>query len=668
MTGKSRRTTSGERSVPELAIALGLLVVSGLLVGFHVWCFYSAVCTGRFFPVAQELEVEAVKEGIPFDVFWILAVVVFSAECFYSARKLVSASHVSTPRALFLQSLAYVPCLALLPEVLYYSYVKRGLPYASVFVFPLVMGLVVALRRLWLPQEATKEEKPSTGARRYFAVLLLMMCAYVLYFSWLTIRRYHGLRIGYSDAGLFWEIVRHSSEGRLFFSNHYLFAPPRVVHQTFLALHVQPILLLLVPFYWLNSGLETLIVVQAVVLASGALAVYLLASDVLANEKLALLLAGVYLLYPPLENLHFNYYEGFHPVSLAVPFLLFAFLFLRRGKTWAFAVFCLLALFCKENVGLVVFTLGIYAFFFLKRRRLGAVTAAAGILWTVVCAQLVIPYFRGQAYPFWQDLYPHLGDQLVHPWKLLGLVFNSRKVIFLLELLTPLAFLALLSPSTLMLAIFPLGISLLVENQDPTEGSRWAYFSTLFHNHSLIIPGVFISAVMGARRIVCWGQGARPRLAKWKLPARLDPAALGRAVAGLLLVTALLCNFFLGALPVSISFLPELVATPVKAELVPLLREMIPPDATLEATDFMANHFLDRKKMRVLPAGKVPEAEYVLLDLDDQWAQLDLSGKSRKSLARLVSSLERGSGYDMLYSCERIFLFKRAPAVGSDEP
>lgn len=655
---RSKTISSDERLLPELSIALGTLLVAGVLVGFHLWCFYA----GRLWAVAQKLEVEPFKGGIPPEVFVLLAVVGFLAECTLSARKLVSTSGIRLSRALFLQSLAYLPCLALLPDAFYYANVKRGLPYVAIFVFPLVMGLVVALRRLWLPNGAEEEKGAQRDAKRYLAALLLLMGAYALYFSWLTIRRYHALKIGYSDAGLFWEIVRHSSGGKLFFTNHYLYE-----HQTFLALHVQPLLLLLVPFYWLHSGLETLFVVQALVLASGALALYLLARDELRSEKLALLLAAVYLFYPPLQNLHSNYYEGFHTVSLAVPFLLFAFLFLRRGNTWAYALFTGLALFCKENVGLVVFSLGIYAFFSLKRRRLGAVTVVAGLLWTVACAQLVIPYFRGEAYPFWKDLYPNLPDQLAHPWKLFGLIFSARKVVFLLELLTPLALLALLNPSTLLLAIFPLGISLLVENQDPTEGGRWAYFSTLFHNHSLIIPGLLISAVMGVKRIIGWQGGLGALLRKFKLPANTDAAALGRALAGLLLVTAFLCSFFLGSLPISIGFLPELAETSSKTKLIPQLKEMIPTEATLEATDFIANHFLDREGMRVLPPEVRPTADYVLLDLGDKWLELDLTGKSRRKLTGLISSLKDSGEYRMVFSREGIFLLRRIQPSASNK-
>ena len=103
---------------------------------------------------------------------------------------------------------------------------------------------------------------------------------------------------------------------------------------------MNPILLAFVPFYWLRAGPEFLLVVQVAAQASGAVAVYLLARDRLADRWLALVLAGVLLLNPTYQ---FLTWEFFHPDALAVAPLLFAYWAARlralavvrgRGRAW----------------------------------------------------------------------------------------------------------------------------------------------------------------------------------------------------------------------------------------------------------------------------------------------------------------------------------------------
>ena len=69
----------------------------------------------------------------------------------------------------------------------------------------------------------------------------------------------------------------------------------------------------------------------------------------------AALLAGAYLLYPALGFLVLN---EFHPVALATPLLLWAFLYVEEGR-WLWALpFLVLAAACKETVPLVIGTMG----------------------------------------------------------------------------------------------------------------------------------------------------------------------------------------------------------------------------------------------------------------------------------------------------------------------
>src|SRR5256885_7634054 len=118
-----------------------------------------------------------------------------------------------------------------------------------------------------------------------------------------------------------------------------------------LAAHFDPILALFAPLWWIWPSPEMLLVVQAIVVALGALPVYWLARKHLGSERAGLAFALAYLLYPATTWLTLN---EFHPVAFAAPALLYGFWFLDEGRPLPFAIFALIAALSKEEIGLVV--------------------------------------------------------------------------------------------------------------------------------------------------------------------------------------------------------------------------------------------------------------------------------------------------------------------------
>src|SRR5207253_1053058 len=144
--------------------------------------------------------------------------------------------------------------------------------------------------------------------------------------------------------------------------------------------HVNPNVVLLVPFYWLGAGPHFLYLVETLALALGAVPVWLLASDALADGWLALCVALAYLLFPALEWI--NWWH-FHPEALAVTPLLFAVWLARKGRWRWYAVCVLLVIACKEDAPLTVLALG--ALVAIKHnRKAGLITMAGAFGWLVV--------------------------------------------------------------------------------------------------------------------------------------------------------------------------------------------------------------------------------------------------------------------------------------------
>src|SRR5579871_3496164 len=93
---------------------------------------------------------------------------------------------------------------------------------------------------------------------------------------------------------------------------------------TRLSFHVEPIIPFLSIIYFFHQHVETLLVMQTVAVASGAIPTRLLARRHLQHPLAELAFPLAYLLFPALEAA--NLYE-FHPVTIAAPLLLWAFYF-----------------------------------------------------------------------------------------------------------------------------------------------------------------------------------------------------------------------------------------------------------------------------------------------------------------------------------------------------
>ena len=115
--------------------------------------------------------------------------------------------------------------------------------------------------------------------------------------------------------------------------------------------HASLILIFLIPLYWIVPGTMTLLVVQAIVVAAGAISIYLLAKHVLNSGAMALSAAFLWLANPALNG---GAMENFHPdsfLALFIPLCLFA-AFTKRWRLFAIAV--VLSLLVKEDALLLM--------------------------------------------------------------------------------------------------------------------------------------------------------------------------------------------------------------------------------------------------------------------------------------------------------------------------
>ena len=304
------------------------------------------------------------------------------------------------------------------------------------------------------------------------------------------------LTTGY-DLGIFEQAVRSYAHGQL------PVAPLKGAGFPLLGDHFSPILAVLAPLYLLWPSAMTLLLAQAALLAVGVVPLARWAQQA-AGRRAALVVAfGYGGSWGIASAVGFD----FHEVVFAVPLLAFSLTALAARRMRAAVAWALPLLLVKEDLGLTVAAIGVLVAWY-GHRRLGLATAAAGLLGTVLEVLVLIPAFNPNGtYAYWGGLSgtssamsgpvsgtAHVG--LLHQLTI-GLITPETKVVTVLLLLAPTAFLAIRSP-LLLIAVPTLAWRFVSTNP--------AYWGTGYQYSADLMPIVFAAMIDALSR---WPGGVR---------------------------------------------------------------------------------------------------------------------------------------------------------------
>ena len=177
-------------------------------------------------------------------------------------------------------------------------------------------------------------------------------------------------------------------------------------------------------FYKIYPSVHWLFLIQAISLSLGAWPTWSLARQAGLNQKLSVTMAGVYLLYPIVFNV--NLFD-FHPEVMALPALFGAILAARLDKIVWFCLAIIWTLGCKDALALTIVAMGIWLFFFEKKRVCGAIALFAGVTWFIVVVQGIIPYFKQGRGPGGVGRYTYLGNSV--PEIIINLILKPERVL-----------------------------------------------------------------------------------------------------------------------------------------------------------------------------------------------------------------------------------------------
>lgn len=454
------------------------------------------------------------------------------------------------------------------------------------------------------PSRRRHTEGPPTWA---VASVVAMCLAFAAQFSIWQVHRYDNFIARRFDLGNMVQAVWSAAHGDLMLTTTDQFGEQISRY----AGHVEPLLILFAPLWWVWPSPIMLVVVQSIAVATAGIPAYLLARRWVGDERIAVVFCGVALMYPFIQA---QTLFDFHAVTLATPLLLWAIWAAVTHRNVTLGVMVVLAAMTKEQVGLSICIFGIWIIFALGRKRAGSFVALFGLMWSAVIIGAIMPRLRGDAAEeVLLSRYGAFGDSvgaamktlIVHPIHSADLLLTTNRVVFVLALFVPLLFLPLRAP-LLAAAIIPDLLINLMSNHPQQQ-------QLAFHYGAVAAPFLIAAAIRGL------GAMRRSRRSGGR-----GVTTSPRVVLAVLGVTTIICSYLLSPLPfwgepplgrtggVNRERATQLTVNDPRAPIMLRAVRMIPKDAVVSTGNGFGAHLSARRRVLTFPV--VADATWVIVD------------------------------------------------------
>ena len=536
--------------------------------------------------------------------------------------------------------------------------------------------------------------------------LILIAFSVVIFASMLKINffRYNNYDMGKFDLGNMTQMSWYSLKGKFMYLTDYFGSNvPRWSMS-----HVDPILVLFIPFFYLVPEPLTLVIIQNLLIILGAFLLYEIALLKTANKLFSLLISLAYLSYPALGFV--ISWTGYHGVSPAIFFFLGFFYLFEKYRTsdkvlnyknyFYLILLLVITLSGKEQISLYFIVLGVYIFLTSKYKKFGLFVSIFSLIWFAVCFFVIIPAYapiRVQSFEkfmvemdlnkndipnvyssnYFLSRYSEFGDSyseiiksmILDPVKTASIFISGDKLENLNLTFGPLLYLPFLFPLLLLVA-FP---DILI-NYSTTQGGIG---TSEIYNHriSMIIPVLFLSTIYGIAFL--------SKFLKHFVFEKYVRHIV--SVLGLFLfLSNIYFSMYVGEKNPVFSWIVEAVNKRVFAksesienfkdlkigevtrvnpldqndrECVKKIVQQIPPLVSVSGPDFMGSHLAQRETYAIFPAGK-STSDYLIIDIYSKKLLriLELDYSLSKDF---IGDTFASNNYDLNFACGNLMVLTK---------
>jgi len=509
-------------------------------------------------------------------------------------------------------------------------------------------------------------------------LVTILAVAFVVYFTAYTWSLFDAFRSSAEDMGIMDQAIWNTLHGAL-------------LHQTIcnnisdtnclgdvsrFAIHFEPLMLPISLLYIFAPSPKTLMVFQALVVASGAYPVYWIASRRLASPLAGLGFAAAYLVYPALQS---AVVFDFHAVTLSAAFLMFAIYFMLSRNNVGLVIACLLSLSTKEEIPLDIFMIALAILVFQRRYKLSLGLIGLSVVWLAVTL-VVMHIFSPLGHSPTASRYSYLGSSplavvrtiLTHPLSVVRQqLLNHNSLHNIHTLIGSLGFYGVLGPSVLVLAMPALLLNLLSSDLHMQLG---------VHQYSAeIVPFMVFASISGVSFLIglitLVARRGPPQLASafstggdaadttaWRLPG--EGYRTSRTVASsLLIVLLLLIMGFCSLTEQKLGYLPGIgtFSWPTQTahtRLFTKVAALIPANASVSAQDELVPHLSHRHYIYQYPYMS-EQSSYVVLDTKGDTYPFAVGSKGLHDYQQSVEDLLHSGKFHVIFQEDGYLVLQR---------
>lgn len=213
------------------------------------------------------------------------------------------------------------------------------------------------------------------------------------------------------------------------------------------AVHLSPAYYLLLPFYMIFPSPVTLLVLQAAVIVSGVIPLWLIIKKYkLPNYALAFICVA-YLLYPALTG---GAFYDFHENKMLTALMLWMLYFYEKRKIALMYVFAALVCMVKEDAPVYIAVIGLYLLISKKEYKHGSIIFLGAVAYFAGAVAILNNFGKGVM--TWR--YGNISDNgffgiiaavVTNPARIIYECLDGEKILFLFQMLLPLLFLPLIT-------------------------------------------------------------------------------------------------------------------------------------------------------------------------------------------------------------------------------